>query len=93
MVNQEVKAELGILKTKVRRIINKLYKQGKISFEGDTKVNFTEKDTYNLMKALGIKGGREFIEIFKKNLIEEVGWVRYYIRAEIDPVSVLAKWQ
>jgi len=26
-------------------------------------------------------------------LIKEVGWVKYYIRVEIDPVSVLAKWQ
>ncbi len=80
-------------KTRVRRIIYKIYKQERISFKGKAKIEFTEKEINDLMKVLGGSGGKEFIELFKKNLAEEAGWARYYIRARIDPASVLAKWQ
>ena len=80
-------------KDKVRRIVYNIYKHERISFKGKTKIEFTEKETYKLMKELGISNGREFIEIFKKNLKEEVGWARHYIRDIIDPAAVLAKWQ
>jgi len=75
----------------VRKAIKKLYKQGKISFEGNTNVDFTTESKENLIRALGVHGQQEFIKAFKQYLTEETGWARDYIRRKIEHV-LLKPW-
>lgn len=62
----------------VAEILERMHSDGKIDFEGETSVDFSKDNVKKIGKVLKLRGN-EFIENFKKCLMEETGWVREYL--------------
>ena len=76
---------------KIRRIVSRLFRSGKISFEGKTGIDFSG-ELNALETAMGKKHAKSFASLSRKELEEEVGWARHYIISFIDPTIVLNRW-
>lgn len=81
----------GRKEKKLRKIIQKVFKEGRISFEDKTNVAFTSPEMSNIKRILGEQDGSEFIKTFRENLLVETGWTRDYIRRKIERI-LLQPW-
>ncbi len=78
-------------KEKIRKVINRLFRKGLISFEGKTAIDFSE-ELKEIETILDKKPAAAFAELFRKELRDETGWARHYIVSFIDPTIVLNRW-
>ena len=67
---------------RLKGIVKKLYKEGRISLEGETKISLGRENVHKIVKTLGQEDARTFVKSLRNNLRTETGWLRWYIEED-----------
>jgi len=77
---------------KIKKIVEKMYNSGQISFKGQTKIKFEKENIASMVKILGRQETGIFMKSLRRNVSQETGGIRWHLESIVDPTHVLNKW-